>query len=82
MVPMGHIAGTASSVIGAVQLAGGAALGSLIDRLYNGTLLPLTLAYVLCGTTALLLVRWAERGRPVEGAPAPIDEVAAITAEA
>ena len=63
MDPMAKVAGTASSVIGAIQVAGGALLGSLIDRAYDGTILPLVSGFFACGAVALALVLWAERFR-------------------
>lgn len=63
MQPMGAIAGTASSVIGAVQLAVGALLGALLDRAYDGTVLPLAWGFLGYGVLAVALVAWAEGGR-------------------
>ena len=63
MHPMGAIAGTASSVIGAVQLAVGALLGAVLDRTFDGTILPLSLGFLGYGVLAVLLILWAEQGR-------------------
>jgi DHA1 family bicyclomycin/chloramphenicol resistance-like MFS transporter len=63
MQPMAAVAGTASSVIGAVQIGVGAALGSLLDRAFDGTVGPLSLGFLGYGVLALALVLWAERGR-------------------
>ena len=63
MQPMGAIAGTASSVIGALQLGFGALLGSVLDRFYDGTVLPLSVGFLLYGLAAAALVLWAEHGR-------------------
>ncbi|MFP5309145.1 MAG: multidrug effflux MFS transporter [Actinomycetes bacterium] len=71
MQPMGAVAGTASSVIGAVQLAGGALLGAVVDRAFDGTVRPLALGFLGFGVLALLLVLWAERGRLFEPLRAP-----------
>ena len=62
MMPMGHVAGTASSVLGAVQVAGGALLGSILDQSFDGTIRPLTFGFLACGVVALALVAYAERG--------------------
>ncbi len=51
MEPMGHIAGTAASVMGAVSTVGAAILASPIGQMFNGTLTPLALA--ICGLCAL-----------------------------
>jgi MFS transporter, DHA1 family, multidrug resistance protein len=61
--PMGHVAGTASSVLGALQLGVGSALGLLLDRTFAGTVLPLSLGFLGYGVVALILVLVAERGR-------------------
>lgn len=63
MHPMGAIAGTASSVMGALQLALGALLGAVLDRFFDGTVLPLSLGFLGYGLLALALIAWAERGR-------------------
>jgi DHA1 family bicyclomycin/chloramphenicol resistance-like MFS transporter len=65
MLPMGHIAGTASAVIGTISLAVGAFLGSLIDRTYTDSAMPLLIAFLGFGLIALAVVLWAERGRLV-----------------
>jgi MFS transporter, DHA1 family, multidrug resistance protein len=67
MQPMGHIAGSAAAVIGAGTTTLSATLGSLIGQAYDGTILPLALAFALFPVLALLLCRWAERGAEEEG---------------
>lgn len=72
MAPMGAIAGTASSVIGGVQLAVGAVLGALLDRAFDGTILPISLGFLGYGILATMLVLVGERGRlfaPLERPP-------------
>jgi DHA1 family bicyclomycin/chloramphenicol resistance-like MFS transporter len=61
MDPMGEVAGTASALIGTAQIGGGALLGSVIDRSYDGTVTPLAVGFLAAGTVAWLLVRFAER---------------------
>lgn len=63
MAPMAAVAGTASSVIGAVQIAIGALLGALLDRAFDGTIRPLAFGFLGYGLVALGLVLWGERGR-------------------
>jgi MFS transporter, DHA1 family, multidrug resistance protein len=72
MAPMGAIAGTASSVIGAVQLAVGAALGAMLDRAFDGTVLPISLGFLGYGLLSLGLVLFAERGRLFEPLRPPL----------
>jgi MFS transporter, DHA1 family, multidrug resistance protein len=75
MMPMGHVAGTASSVLGAVQVAGGALLGSILDQSFDGTIRPLTMGFLVCGLIALGFVAWAERGSLALRADAPTHPV-------
>ncbi len=63
MEPLGHVAGTASSILGFTQTVGGAILGALIGQAFNGTIVPLTAGYFFFGAGALLLVLIGERGR-------------------
>ena len=72
MEPMGDIAGTASAINGAILVGGGALLGSVIDRAYDGTVLPLSGAMLAVGlVTALLLFR-SERGVSGTGDPSHV----------
>jgi DHA1 family bicyclomycin/chloramphenicol resistance-like MFS transporter len=63
MTPMAEVAGTASSIIGAVQIAVGALLGALLDNAFDGTVLPISFGFLGYGLIAFGLVAWAERGR-------------------
>jgi len=66
MEPMGDIAGLASAITGAVLIGGGALLGSFIDRAYDGTVLPLSLAFVASALIVSMLVRASERPVPAD----------------
>lgn len=63
MEPVGHVAGTASSVLGFCSTVGGAALGFAIGQQFDGTTLPLTFGFASLGIAALAFVLIAERGR-------------------
>lgn len=63
MERMGAIAGTASSVQGFVSVTGGALIGALIGRAFDGTTGPLHTAFILCGVTAFAIVAVVERGK-------------------
>ena len=63
MEPVGHIAGTASSVQGFITTLGAVAVGSLIGQHYGGTTMPLALGYLCIGLAVLSVVAWVERGR-------------------
>lgn len=72
MIPMASVAGTASAIIGTVATAGGALLGTVIDRAYDGTVAPLSLGFLVLGVVAWLLCRSAEAGlRAIAMEPAP-----------
>jgi DHA1 family bicyclomycin/chloramphenicol resistance-like MFS transporter len=55
MEPLGHVAGTAASVIGSATTLLAAGLGFLIGRAYDGSLLPVALGFVSLTTISLLL---------------------------
>jgi DHA1 family bicyclomycin/chloramphenicol resistance-like MFS transporter len=66
---MGKLAGTAAAVLGTISMAGGAVLGSITDRAFDGTANPLILSFFGYGVVALALAKWAEGAKtaPVEG---------------
>ena len=63
MDPMGSVAGMAAAVIGMVSIAGGAFLGSMLDRAFDGTVLPIAFGWVIAGVSCAVCVLWAESGR-------------------
>jgi DHA1 family bicyclomycin/chloramphenicol resistance-like MFS transporter len=63
MEPLGHIAGTASSLYGVVTMTIGTILGGLVGQAYDGTVVPLAFAFGGGGLLATLAVLWTERGR-------------------
>jgi DHA1 family bicyclomycin/chloramphenicol resistance-like MFS transporter len=65
MEPLGHIAGTASSVQGLVTTIGGALIGLAIGQQFNGTVIPFLAGFAICGLVALALAIWANGGRKV-----------------
>ncbi len=63
MEPLGHVAGTASSVLGFMGTAGGAVLGGIIGQAYNGTALPLVTGFFTLSVIGLVFVLIAEHGK-------------------
>lgn len=65
MEPMGEVAGMASAIIGAVSSLISLALGTLIGQMYNNTLLPIALGFLVFGILAYLIMRceksWHEK---------------------
>ena len=72
MEPLGHVAGTASSVQGFVQTVGGGLVGALIGQAFNGTITPLAAGYFFSGVVALGMVLLAERGKLFRAMNAPV----------
>ncbi|WP_395644934.1 multidrug effflux MFS transporter [Terricaulis sp.] len=69
MEPMGRIAGSASALYGAVTATGGAIIGGLIARAFDGTPLPFAIGLVGVGLATLLCVLLTERGRLFHDGP-------------
>jgi DHA1 family bicyclomycin/chloramphenicol resistance-like MFS transporter len=63
MQPVGHIAGTASSIQGFITSMGAVMVGSAIGQAYNGTTLPLAIGYLCIGAAALAIVMVVEGGQ-------------------
>jgi DHA1 family bicyclomycin/chloramphenicol resistance-like MFS transporter len=63
MEPLGHVAGTASSIQGFVQTLGGGILGAAIGQGFDGTVIPFTGGFFAVAIGALILVLIGERGR-------------------
>jgi MFS transporter, DHA1 family, multidrug resistance protein len=83
MEPLGEVAGTASSFIGAYTTLMGALGGLVVGQAFNGTVIPLATGYVLFGGLALVVVLWTEHGRlfaPHHPDPEP-SAAAAVPAE-
>jgi DHA1 family bicyclomycin/chloramphenicol resistance-like MFS transporter len=63
MDPVGHIAGTASSIQGFITSVGAVLVGSAIGQSFNGTTYPLAIGYLCIGLAVLGIVYVVERGR-------------------
>jgi MFS transporter, DHA1 family, multidrug resistance protein len=59
MEPLGHIAGFAASIIGAVATVGAVLIAVPMGLAYDGTILPLVLGVTVCSGLALMLMRGA-----------------------
>jgi DHA1 family bicyclomycin/chloramphenicol resistance-like MFS transporter len=77
MDPLGHMAGTASSVQGFITTIGGALCGFWIGQHFDGTDIPLTLGFAGFGIGGFLIVLIVEKGRlfrPTEAGQASVAE--------
>ena len=63
MDPLGHVAGTASSVLGFLQTFVGGVLGAAIGYMYDGTVVPRFAGYLVLALGAIACVAVAEGGR-------------------
>jgi DHA1 family bicyclomycin/chloramphenicol resistance-like MFS transporter len=63
MEPLGHIAGSASSVQGFVQTLGGGVIGAAVGQSFDGTTTPLAAGFCGVGAIALLMVLVTEKGK-------------------
>jgi DHA1 family bicyclomycin/chloramphenicol resistance-like MFS transporter len=71
MEPMGHIAGVAAAITGAVSTLIALVAGTLIGRFYDGTVIPVVAGFALLGIAALIVTEWAERSRVAIPPPRP-----------
>jgi len=78
MDPMGKVAGTAAALIGTISTALGAALGFVLDRTFDGTILPFAGGFLVYGIIAAGFVIWAERGLAVEEGTPPDGTLAPV----
>lgn len=61
MEDVGHVAGTASAMIGTVTLIGGSLLGSLVDRAVSTSVTPFAFGFLGFGGLMIAFVWWARR---------------------
>jgi DHA1 family bicyclomycin/chloramphenicol resistance-like MFS transporter len=67
MDPVASVAGIGASLQGFVSTLGGALVGALIGRLFDGTAVPLAAGSLGCGLASLLFVLLAEKGKLFKG---------------
>ena len=63
MEPIGAVAGIGATLQGFISTCGGALVGAIIGRLFDGTTVPLVAGALACGAAALAAVLTAEKGR-------------------
>ncbi|MCJ8518185.1 multidrug effflux MFS transporter [Pseudorhizobium tarimense] len=63
MEPLGHVAGTASSVLGFMGTFGGASIGAMIGQSFDGTALPMVAGFFTVSIIGLIFVLIGERGK-------------------
>ncbi|MGK6314935.1 multidrug effflux MFS transporter [Neorhizobium sp. DT-125] len=63
MEPLGHVAGTASSVLGFMSTVGGSIIGVVIGQAFDGTALPLVAGFFAVSIVGLIFVLIGEKGK-------------------
>ena len=63
MEPLGHVAGTASSVLGFMSTVGGSVIGVAIGQAFDGTALPLVAGFFTVSIVGLIFVLIGEKGQ-------------------
>ncbi len=61
MEPMGHIAGIAAAIIGAISNVIAIPLGTIIGQMYDGTLMPMITGFSILSFSALLIMLLGDR---------------------
>ena len=72
MEPLGHVAGTASSVLGFMGTIGGSIIGAAIGQAFNGTALPMVAGFFVVGIIGLVFVLIGEKGRLFQAHNKPV----------
>jgi DHA1 family bicyclomycin/chloramphenicol resistance-like MFS transporter len=76
MEPLGAVAGTASSVFGAISTVGGAAIGYAIQQVYDGTVTPVFFGNAIAAAAGIACILIAEKGRLFGRDHTPLSPVA------
>lgn len=63
MEPLGHVAGTASAVLGSLQTVLGGAIGAVIGYAYDGTVLPMAIGFFVLALVNIAVVAVVEHGK-------------------
>jgi DHA1 family bicyclomycin/chloramphenicol resistance-like MFS transporter len=63
MEPLGHVAGTASAVLGFMSTVGGSIIGVIIGQAFDGTALPMVAGFFSVSIIGLVFVLIGEKGK-------------------
>ncbi len=72
MEPLGHVAGTASSVLGFMGTIGGSIIGAAIGQAFDGTALPMVTGFFVVSVIGLIFVLIGEKGRLFQAHNKPV----------
>ena len=62
MQTLGHIAGIGAAIVGFLSTTIGVAFGYVIGQLYDQSIAPLVIGYILGSVLSILVIRWANQG--------------------
>ena len=62
MQTLGHIAGIGAAIVGFLSTTVGVTFGSIIGQLYDQSITPLVIGYILGSALSILAIRWANQG--------------------
>ncbi len=62
MQTLGHIAGIGAAIVGFLSTTIGVAFGYVIGQLYEQSISPLVIGYILGSVLSILAIRWANQG--------------------
>lgn len=63
MTPFGHVAGAASSFQSFAKVVVAASIGAAIGQQFDGSVVPVSAGFMVCGLITLGLITWGENGR-------------------
>ncbi|MEP7350076.1 MAG: multidrug effflux MFS transporter [Sphingorhabdus sp.] len=63
MTPFGHVAGAASSFQSFAKVVVAAVIGGTIGQQFDGSVVPVSAGFMVCGLISLALVLWCENGK-------------------
>ena len=62
MQTLGHIAGIGAAIVGFFSTTIGVTFGSIIGQLYDQSIAPLVIGYILGSALSILAIHWANQG--------------------
>jgi DHA1 family bicyclomycin/chloramphenicol resistance-like MFS transporter len=71
MMPVPHVAGTASAIMATVTTAGGALIGGLVSSAFDGTVRPFAIGIFCCICMAAVFIALATGGRTADSVGVP-----------
>src|SRR5690606_5290676 len=71
MIPLGSVAGSGAALLGMIPMVLGSLIGALIDHQFDGTITPLSSAFLVAAVLTFVAIRYAARAAPDRVAVTP-----------